>query len=369
MRDSVHVFIYLTGPGWYILKEHGFLEKSCQYQFPVKSQLGCSHAALLTALTGKTPGEHGFFSSYYFKDKATPLETVRQLYRKLRGEKSGYFGTYSVPLRNLQYFAASGHPGIHALSPGCFAPLTSVLDLVHEKKLAHAIVGAGSGSPVQALKNVRSRLKEKALNFAFIEINEMDGLLHSSLHDFYKIDKKLRHYERHIENIIAVGREISSDFNLTVFSGHGMTFAPQRINIRKKIDALGMNYRYDYHAVYDPTMAFFWFKSKFARTIIIDRLRGLRHCRILTENDKKEYGIDFPDRRYGETIVLVEPGFQIHPNDIFSRPPPGMHGYAPDHPDSLGACLSTRAMKPEPGQVRDFFNIMTGFVAGCERES
>jgi hypothetical protein len=366
MRDSVHVFIYLTGPGWYILKEHGFLEKYCKYQFPVKSQLGCSHAALLTALTGKNPDEHGHFSSYYFNNQdATPGKTVRKLYRKLLGEKSGYFGNYSIPMRNLKYFAASGHPVIRDFTPGCFAPLSSIIDLVHEKKLAHSIVGAESSSPVQALKDVRNQLSNKALDFAFIEINEMDSLLHSLPCDFYKIDKKLRYYEEHIENIISVGRELSSDFNLTVFSGHGMTFAPQRINIKKKIDALGMNYGHDYHAVYDPTMAFFWFKDKSARSITIDRLQGLRHCRILTENEKKEYGIDFPDRRYGETIVLVDPGFQIYPNDILSKPPAGMHGYAPDHPDSLGACLSTRPIRPAPAQVKDFFKVMANFISGC----
>ncbi|MDD5598877.1 MAG: alkaline phosphatase family protein [Victivallaceae bacterium] len=367
MTDSVHVFIYLTGPGWYILKEHGFLEKHCRHQFPVRSQLGCSHAALLTALTGKTPDEHGHFSSYYFQDKVTLRETVRRLYRKLLGEKSGYFGTYSIPMRNLKYFISSGHPYVHDLSPGCFAPLTSIIDMVQEKNLAHSIVGAQTGSPVQALKNVRNQLQDRSLNFAFIEINEMDELLHSTPHDFYKIDKKLRNYEHHIEKIISVGREVSSDFNLTVFSGHGMTFAPQRINIRKKIEALGMNYGLDYHAVYDPTMAFFWFKSKFARSIILDRLQELRHCKILSENEKKEYGIDFPDRRYGETMVLVEPGFQICPNDVLSCLPAGMHGYAPDHPDSLGACLSTRPIYPGPTQVKDFFNIMTNFVSGCKQ--
>jgi predicted AlkP superfamily pyrophosphatase or phosphodiesterase len=362
MNDSIHVFIYLTGPGWHILKEHGFLAKYCKHQFPVQSQLGCSHAALFTTLTGKNPEEHGHFSSFYFKKSDATLETAKRFYTKVVGRKSGYSGKYSIPLRNLNCFVQSNQQIID-FSPGSFAPLVSIIDLVHEKKLAHCIVNANSSSSIQALKNLRHRLKEEPVNFAFIQIDEMDHLLHYYPHDFQKIDKKLHRYERQIKKIIAAGNARSSNFNLTVLSGHGMTFAPQTINIKKKIDSLGMAYGHDYHAVYDPTMAFFWFESKSVKSIILDKLHELRHCKILSLKEKKDFGINFSDRRYGETIALVDPGFQISPNDVLSKPLPAMHGYDPNHSDSLGACLSTQPISPSPNHVRDFFGIMADFVA------
>ncbi len=363
MNNSIHVFIYLTGPGWHIFKEHGFLAEYCKHQYPVKSQLGCSHAVLSTVLTGKNPDEHGHFSSYYFKESSTALETAQRFWTKVIGKESGYFGKYSVPLRNLNYFAPSNH---HAMSlvPGCFAPLVSIVDQVHEKKLAHSIISTNSSSPVQVLKNIRHRLEKNSLDFAFIKIDEMDNLLHYYPHDFQKIDKKLRRYEKQIKEIISVGGADNTDFNLTVLSGHGMTFAPQTINIKKKINSLGMTYGHDYHAVYDPTMAFFWFENKSAKSIILDKLNNLRHCKVLSIKEEKDLGINFSDRRYGEAIALVNPGFQISPNDILSKPLPGMHGYAPDHTDSLGACLSTQAISSPPSHVKDFFNIMSDFVAG-----
>jgi len=280
MSDSIHVFIYLTGPGWHILKEHGFLNKYCKHQFPIQSQLGSSHAALSTALTGKRPNEHGRFSSYYFKKSNTALETAQRFYTKVMGKKSGYFGKYSVPIRNLNYFVQSNHQALH-LTPGCFSPLVSIVDLVSEKKIAHSFVNANSGSSIQTLKNLRQRLKDKSVNFAFLKIDEMDNLLHYYPHDFQKIDKKLHRYEKQIKKIISAGNNGNSDFNLTVLSGHGMTFAPQTINIKKKIDSLGMTYGYDYHAVYDPTMAFFWYKDNSTKSIIINKLHELRHCKIL----------------------------------------------------------------------------------------
>ncbi len=365
MSDSVHVFIYLTGPGWHILKGHGFLAKYCKHQFPIKSQLGCSHAVLCTALTGKVPAEHGHFSSYYFKKSNTALETAQRFYYKFSGKKSGYFGNYSVPMRNLNYFVQSNHYA-KDLSPGCFAPLISIIDLVSEKKLTHFIVNATEDSPTQALKTLCHRVGNKSVDFAFIQIDEIDNLLHCSPHDFQIIDKKLRSYEKQIKKIIAAGRENSSNFNLTVLSGHGMAFAPQRINIKKKIDSLGMKYGHDYHAVYDPTMAFFWFKNNFFKSIILDKLHELRHCKVLSPKDKKDFGINFSDRRYGETIALVDSGFQISPNDVLSKPLAGMHGYDPNHQDSLGACLSTQRIDPSPGHVKDFFNIMANFVVGHE---
>lgn len=362
MSDSIHVFIYLTGAGWHILKEHGFLSKYCKHQFPVQSQLGCSHAVLSTALTGKTPVEHGHFSSYYFDESNTALETAQRFYAKVIGKKSGYLGKYSVPMRNLNYLLQSNHHKIR-LEPGCFSPLVSIVDLVHEKKIAHSIVNVSSTSPITALKNLRHRLKEKSVNFAFIQINEMDHLLHYYPHDFQKIDKRLHRYEKQIKKIISAGNAGNSNFNLTVLSGHGMTFAPQKINIKKKIDSLGMTYGYDYHAAYDPTMAFFWYQNNFSKSIILDKLSSFRHCKVLNAKEKKDFGIDFPDRRYGDTVVLAEPGFQISPNDIMSCPLPGMHGYDPNHPDSLGACFSTQKISPSPSHVKDFYNIMAGFVA------
>jgi hypothetical protein len=363
MDTSVHVFIYLTGPGWHIFKEHGFLAGCCKYQYPVQAQLGCSYAALSTILTGKTPEEHGHFSSYYFKESGTALETLRRFCVKVAGKKSGYLGKYSVPMRNLNYFVQNNHHAT-SLAPGRFAPLVSIVDQVHEKQLAHSIVCTNSSSPTLALKEIYYRLKEKSLDFAFIQIDEMDSLLHYYPHDFQKIDKKLRRYEKQIKKIISVGSRKNNSFNLTVLSGHGMTFAPQTINIKKKIDSLGMTYGHDYHAAYDPTMAFFWFKTKSAKSIILDKLNELRHCKVLSARDKKNFGIDFSDHRYGEAIALVEPGFQISPNDVLLKPLPGMHGYDPGHPDSLGACLSTQSMSPSPVSVKDFFSIMSNFIAG-----
>ena len=361
MNNSIHVFIYLTGVGWRILKEHDFLDKYCQYRFPVESQLGCSHAVLSTTLTGELPNKHGYFSSYYLKKSNTIFEIIKRLKNRIICKDSGYLGRNSVPIRNLNYFLQANHHE-KILTPGYFAPLASIIDLVHEKKLTNYIVGGTPNSSIQALKNLCGRLKSEAVDFSFIQIDEMDELLHHYPNDLKKINKKLGNYERQIKKIISLGNLKSSEFTLTVFSGHGMTLAPQVINIKKKIDSLEVNYGYDYYAVYDPTMARFWYMDKSAKAIILDKLSELRHCQVLTNNDKIKLGIDFPDQRYGETIALVEPGFQIFPNDLLSKPLAGMHGYSPDHPDSLGACISTQPISPPPRHVKDFFNIMSSFV-------
>ncbi|MDD5728340.1 MAG: alkaline phosphatase family protein [Victivallales bacterium] len=363
MKDAVHVFIYLTGAGWHILKEHGFLDKYCKYQFPVKSQLGCSQAVLSTVLTGTSPSEHGYFSSCYSRKSSNRFETLQRLYVKMIGKPSGYFGKYSVPMRNLDKLVQTNCHG-NSLLPGGFAPLKSIVDLVHERGLQYYIINCSGQSPAQALKYLRRRLKDRSVDFVFIQTDEIDHLLHCYPHDFQKIDQKLQLYERKLKKVIKAGQAAADNFNLTVFSGHGITFAPQRINIKKKIDSLGLDYGNDYHSVYDPTMARFWYKNNSIKSIIMDKLQELRHCRVLTIKDKKNYGIYFPDRRYGETIALVDPGFQISPNDVVSQFVPGMHGYDPEHPDSLGACISLCPLEQPPGHIKDFYNIMSRFIRG-----
>jgi hypothetical protein len=61
---------------------------------------------------------------------------------------------------------------------------------------------------------------------------------------------------------------------------------------------------------------------------------------------------------YGDTILLMDPGWQIAPCDMGLKALPGMHGFAPEHEDSYAALLSSGPVDTQLGCVDDYFRLM-----------
>jgi predicted AlkP superfamily pyrophosphatase or phosphodiesterase len=99
----------------------------------------------------------------------------------------------------------------------------------------------------------------------------------------------------------------------------------------------------DYLAVYDSTMARFWFFAEGARRGVVARLQDLPCGRIVPDDELEALGVFFADRRYGQVIFLLHPGWLIARSDFNGRgwSPAGMHGYHPEDPDSDGVFLSS----------------------------
>jgi hypothetical protein len=62
---------------------------------------------------------------------------------------------------------------------------------------------------------------------------------------------------------------------------------------------------------------------------------------------------------FGETILLMDPGVQIEPCDMGRKALPGMHGFAPEHPDSLASFLANEPVEDiYVNWVGDYFKVM-----------
>jgi hypothetical protein len=116
----------------------------------------------------------------------------------------------------------------------------------------------------------------------------------------------------------------------------------------------------DYLAVYDSTMARFWFFDERARCEVSAALRTLDCGKILSEGELEQLGILFPDGRYGELIFLLNPTWLIGQSDFNGKgwSPLGMHGYHPDDPHSDGAFLSNRPPAGVVRSIRDVYSCM-----------
>jgi hypothetical protein len=140
-----------------------------------------------------------------------------------------------------------------------------------------------------------------------------------------------------------------------------MTPVHHRYDLMKDVEALGYTSPKDYLAVYDSTMARFWFFDEAARRSVT-KVLAETHCgRILTDLELRALGVFFDDRRFGEVVFLLNPGWIFARSD-FNGPqwmPAGMHGYHPEEDRYSDAIfLTNTASAGEMSTVADVYRCM-----------
>src|SRR5262249_37571235 len=126
-------------------------------------------------------------------------------------------------------------------------------------------------------------IRSESIDFAFLYWPELDGLLHSVGNDSPQVPLKLRSYELRLEQLWLAAKRHYSEVRLYVFSDHGMANCDECLDLKSRIEALPLRMPDDYAAVYDSTMARFWFFNQHAERTIIECLQGVPQGRILSE--------------------------------------------------------------------------------------
>src|ERR1019366_8662836 len=123
--------------------------------------------------------------------------------------------------------------------------------------------------------------------------------------DTPRLEEKMGWYERELRSLFDLARSLDPSAGMTVFSDHGMTPVVCRHDLFGEIEPLGFHMPEDYLAVYDSTMARFWFFSDRARAEISAVLRSSICGDILEDEELERLGIRFSDQRYGEVVFLL----------------------------------------------------------------
>jgi hypothetical protein len=376
MNSRIDIFMFIDAMGWEIIKDRDFLTDLLPYRRPVKMQFGYSSTAIPTILTGEPPVVHKHLSFYYYSPESSPFTIFHKLmlhklpksilsrwrFRHILSKAvakfngyTGYFEMYAMPFDKIHYFDYIEKKDIFV--PGGLAPVPNLADMLVEKKIPYHI----SNWRLSEEENVAALTRdiEKGdIRFAFLYTAAMDGLLHMVTKSGKEVGPKLEWYASKIRKIAEVAGKHYKDFSISVVSDHGMTTKTGVVDVMKAVDSLGLQHGKDYAATYDSTMGRFWFLDDNARTAITKLTAEIPHSKIVSQDEKRKYGIDFHDNMYGEMILLMDPGYQIEPCDMGLKALPGMHGYSPEHEDSNATFLSTDNPEPHPEWVGDYFKIM-----------
>lgn len=372
--SRVVLAVFVDAFGWKVLSRGPFLDDVLRVKAPLRTLLGYSSTCDPTILTGKLPREHGHFSFYYYDPAHSPFRALAPLrwlpatisdrarFRRLVGAAfarwrgwRGYFQLYNVPFRYLPLFDYSEKNDIYQPG-GIVGGVRTFLDDFRARGVLF-FLSDWRQPEAENVRRLKAALEEGRIRFAYLILGGLDGVMHRWGPDHDATARKVREYDAWLRDVIATARRRYGDVRLHVFSDHGMTRVTGSSDLMKRVARTGLRFGVDFAAVYDSTMARFWFLRPAARERILEALAEEPRGRILTEQSLRAYGCDFEGHRYGETIFLMDPGIVIHPSFMGRTLLAGMHGYDPDHEDSVAAYASN-GEAASPGGLTDLAGLL-----------
>jgi len=384
MKEEVSIFIYCQAFGWDEMQEHKFLSGLAENRASMRPVLNTACASLPTVVTGKHPGEHGIFAWYIYGPDSSPFRSCRLLAHLPLGLRTsnrfrrivdravrkshgfmGRFNTFNIPLRVLPLFDVVEKRNL--LEPGAFDGAETLFDIFVENRMNYFCSRWDWTDPENA-DALEDLLELRQISAAFCFLDSTEYVLQRYGCDSFPARSRFAWIDHRIRRLYETAARNYSRVNLIAFSDSGMIDAESSLNLPRRLQANGHTYGKDYVAFYEPVMARFWFMSDRRRDEISDTLQNLPMVKIMTREELQREQCWFADNRFGELIVLANPGTVLFPNFINGNEPLAAYGYAADAPGIEGGFVCNMAGVEPPEDVAGLFNIMQETVLGRRAE-
>jgi predicted AlkP superfamily pyrophosphatase or phosphodiesterase len=334
-------------------------------------------------LTGVLPARTGHWNLFYYDPQGSPFRFLQyfgaipkqildsRISRKLLKETGRRFlglgRNFECCVRPSLLHLFNWVEKKNIYSQGGISGTPSIFDELASSGIPHRVYSYNDCTDEEILRRAARDIEAGEAQFLFLYLSEMDMFLHTHCADGVQIDKRLKWYEARLRNLFEVALRNSSDMTMILCSDHGMTPVRKHCDLMTEVESIGLRMPSDYVAVYDSTMARFWFFSEAARHEIRSLLAQSTYGRILSEGELERLGVWFPDGRFGHLIFLLHPGYLLARSD-FNGPqwvPAGMHGYHPDDPHSDAIFLSNRQPATTPRTIADVYALMHEAISDC----
>ena len=380
-EKNLTLCVFIDAFGWELVKRHRFLDDVFTVKAPLNTIFGYSSTCDPTILTGRLPREHGHFAFYYYNPQESPFRFYRFLdwlpkfffsRGRVRARLShemerfhgytGYFQLYNMPFRYLHLFDYSERRDIYEPG-GINSGARTIFDALRERRIPLSISDwrLPEFTRVAALNQ---ELEHGELRFAFLFLSGLDAVLHAHGTHGTQVAEHLQLYEKKLRELIEKAQSVYETVRVFAFSDHGMTDISETLDLISRISALGFTFGVDYAAVYDSTMARFWFFKDKVREGVTQALAGISQGSIVSDEQLAFWGCDFPDRKYGELFFLLNPGVLLCPSFMGEKPLAAMHGYAPEHADSVAAFMSNVPSVHVPARLDNLYSLILEDVMG-----
>ncbi len=371
---KLSLFVFIDGFGWQVYNKHGFNHKAIDTRKKLKTTFGFSSGADPSILTGRYPDEHTHWSSFYYDPKNSPFKFCKYLsflpkrifdrfrprhylsrLMKMINGYTGYFEIYSVPFAHLPYFD-------YLEKHDYFVP-NGILktDTIFDWCVANNIPYHCSNwrkSETYNINALKEQIDEGEIEFSYLYLPTLDGVMHTYGTEHEKTVEKLKWLEKQIEEVYEYANDKYDEVSLHIFSDHGMCDTKGSVDLISVIEKSELTYGEDYVAMYDSTMARFWFLTEHSKEKIQNILEQQTSGIIVDDDELKRMNVFFEDRRFGELFFLTNPGILINPSYFGLKAIPGMHGFHPDHEDSDALMFSSTTIDLNINSITDIRKVM-----------
>lgn len=373
-KSPLTLCVFIDALGWELVRHRPFLDDILTTRAPLETVFGYSCTCCPTILTGKMPREHGHLSFYSYAPERSPFTDLgflawlpRAISRRGRVRRllsrwvahrkgfSGYVQLYNVPFERLHQFDYLEKQDIYQPG-GLIYGTPTIFDWLRQASVPF-FMSDWRASEERNLQALVDALEGGQLRFAYLYLASLDALLHANGTRSEAVTRHISWYETQLHRLVAYAQRWH-DVRLLVFSDHGMSDIVEQCDLIGRIERLGLTFGKDYAAMYDSTMARFWFIEPHARDAIAEVLMAEPRGRIVSDAQLAAWQVDFPDHRYGDLFFLLDPGVLLCPSYMGEAPIAGMHGYQPDDPNAVATFATNLPTAPRPRRLDDLFSVM-----------
>lgn len=374
-KKKLALYTFIDAFGWELYQRNlWFLEDVIKDKRKLETTFGFSSGADPSILTGRYPDKHTHWSSFFYSPKTSPFKFMKYLailprYIFDRGRirhwisvvlkkiyrYTGYFEIYSVPFKYLPYFDYLEKYDYFV--PNGILKTETIFDWCVKNKIPYHCSNWRLNEE-ENIEIAKDLIRKSEIEFLYLYLPKLDGVMHTYGTDNSQVDKKLKWLENNILDVYNLAKENYDDVALYVFGDHGMTETKGSIDLIPIIEKLGFEFGKDYVAMYDSTMARFWFLKDGVEEKFIELLNNIKDGVIVTDDRLKEMQVFFDDYRFGKLIFLMKPGILINPSFMGLKVIPGMHGFDIEDKDSYSAILSTENIANDINSITDIRKTM-----------
>jgi hypothetical protein len=328
-------------------------------------------------LTGCSPDKNGYWVRFWFGPNSSPFKIFRGwqmidriepfiMRRGLRflfskgvmgpiGRTLGYadLDAFNIPLQVASFFDT---PRSNRVTTMRF-PVASLPQILEINKLRLLELK----TPEMGLGTIRRELAKipPDCGTVLIDLHYLDSVAHFRGLDSAQYLYTLQWTDKLVRSLTSIlSRSLRGRLVETlVFSDHGMVNSCRYLDTMKRIvcdHAFGS----EYLVFLDSTMAHIWYLTQRGTKIAKGIFGSLPSGRFLDPEERKRMGIDFPDRRYGDDIYLLEPPYNFFPNFVSRLRPRAMHAYDPRHGHQMGVLIPVRGLNMASSSEASMVDIM-----------
>jgi hypothetical protein len=375
-KTSITIAVFIDALGWRLAHDHGFLRDELPHRGPLATTFGDSSTCDSTILSGLKPREHGHFAFFTYDPENSPFKklwwskllpsvlsnsaAIRSFASRLARRQvgyTGYFKLFNTPfnlLPQLDYTEKRDLYEPHGMNGG----QSTLFDDLRSQNVPYHLSDGRLDEEANFVAAKRT-ITHGSPKFVYVFLPILGDILHAEGTTSENAAAKIAWYEKEVRDLLKTAQKHYSNVTLSVFSDHGMTDIRKECALMQIVNSLPLEFGKDYFAVYDSTMARFWFLNDRAEKAIGTALERNPDGHWLAPETLESWGCDFPDGRFGDRFFLLKPGVLLNPSFMGHARPAAIHGFDPGHEDSVAFFATNQPHLLKPRSLEDLRKVLS----------